>query len=75
MLDRGADVDTTDNAGWTPLHCAAQEGHVEVMKILMARGAQVDKKVSLHSVCLTRYGVHELYRIRVIKNAKRQVVK
>ena len=47
ILDQGIDVDTADNDGWTPLHYAAQEGYVEVMKILLARGAQVDQKVSI----------------------------
>ena len=50
ILDQGIDVDTADNDGETPLHWAARKGHVEVMKILLARGAQVDKKVREQNV-------------------------
>jgi len=29
LFERGPDVTAQDNNGWTPLHCASQEGHVE----------------------------------------------
>ena len=50
ILDHGINVDTADYRGWTSLHWAAEKGHVEVMKILLARGAQVGKKVSIQYV-------------------------
>jgi hypothetical protein len=28
--------------GWTPLHCAVQGGHLEVMGLLLGAGAAVD---------------------------------
>jgi ankyrin repeat protein len=34
-------VDVLDNDGWTPLHWAACNGHLEVAKLLVANGAAV----------------------------------
>lgn len=38
----GVDVDATNKDGWTPLMCAARNGHVEVMRYLVTQGARVD---------------------------------
>src|SRR5262249_40877800 len=40
----GADVNTANPAGNTPLHLAAQQGADEVIKALVNRGAKVDVK-------------------------------
>ena len=32
-----------DNEGWTALHLAAQEGHLDVTKYLISQGAEVNK--------------------------------
>ena len=40
LLSRGADVDATQAGGWTALHAAAKHGDLEIVKILLARGAQ-----------------------------------
>lgn len=39
--------------GWTPLHLAAQSGHAAVMKMLLERGAAIDKthQVRSHILC------------------------
>ena len=42
LLDRGAAVDTADNDGWTPLCIASQYGHVEMVRLLLGGGAQID---------------------------------
>ena len=39
LLDQGADVDTKDNYGRTPLFIASEEGHVPIVKKLLERGA------------------------------------
>jgi ankyrin repeat protein len=39
LVDAGAEVDATDAMGTTPLMCAAFEGHVSVLKSLLASGA------------------------------------
>ena len=33
LLDRKADIEAMDNLEWTPLHLAAQRGHVVVVKV------------------------------------------
>ncbi|XP_017777322.1 PREDICTED: ankyrin repeat domain-containing protein 6 [Nicrophorus vespilloides] len=42
------EVDSPDGAGCTPLQRAAADGHEEVVKMLLARGADVDKQDSVH---------------------------
>ena len=39
LLERGADVHVRDARGFTPLHFAAQGGHEELVRQLLARGA------------------------------------
>jgi ankyrin repeat protein len=38
------DVNARDDFGLTPLHAAAQEGHMEVAELLIAKGADVNAK-------------------------------
>jgi ankyrin repeat protein len=35
LLDYGADAQMRMTGGWTPAHCAAEGGHIEVLKILI----------------------------------------
>lgn len=39
LLDNGANVNATDNAGWTPLHLAAYNGYTDLAQLLLSRGA------------------------------------
>ena len=39
LVDRGADVNKT---GWTPLHYAATNGHLEIMSLLLENHAYID---------------------------------
>ena len=43
LIELGADLGATDQDGWTPLHCAAAEGHLDVMKELIDAGAPVNQ--------------------------------
>ena len=45
-LDKGVDVDEGDDSwpGMTPLHYAADEGHTEVVELLIANGVEVNGK-------------------------------
>ncbi len=41
LLDAGADVDASEDRGWTALHFAAQNGLVDAVKLLISRGAKI----------------------------------
>jgi len=54
----GAEVNCTDRHGWTPLHCAAQGEHLDIVRLLLDAGADVH--------CLTTEGASVLhYLVRV----------
>ncbi|WVZ91129.1 hypothetical protein U9M48_037341 [Paspalum notatum var. saurae] len=42
LIDRGADPGMPDSKGATPLHCAAEEGHCEAVRLLLSKGVDVD---------------------------------
>jgi ankyrin repeat protein len=44
LVQRGANVNYADGAGWTALHVAAQAGHLGTVKQLVRHGADVDAK-------------------------------
>jgi hypothetical protein len=44
LLRRRADMNGADGLGWTPLHLAAQKGHLGVVKLLVQAGAKLDAK-------------------------------
>lgn len=44
LLAEGAEVDALDPQGWTALRWAAQEGHVDVVQLLLAHGADINGK-------------------------------
>lgn len=44
LIDRGVDVNAKTDDDFTPLHVAAQEGHVEVVKFLLDGDANVNFK-------------------------------
>lgn len=44
LLDDGIDVNSIDLDGRTALHIAACEGHVDVVKLLVSRRANIDAR-------------------------------
>jgi ankyrin repeat protein len=44
LAERGLDVNSKDEHGWTPLHWAAWYGHLEVAKVLLRHRADVNAK-------------------------------
>ena len=51
LADQGADVDICRNDGHTPLHVAAQVGHVQTIRTLLEKGVDINKTVSV-GVCV-----------------------
>ena len=46
LLARKADPDAANEEGWTPLHHAAEEGNLAIVKMLLEKGADVDARTS-----------------------------
>jgi ankyrin repeat protein len=44
IVDRGAEIDSKDNGGETPLMHACASDNVEIVKLLLDRGAKRDAK-------------------------------
>ncbi|CAL8088501.1 unnamed protein product [Calicophoron daubneyi] len=44
LLDRGSDINATDQNGWTALHWAAQRCHADIVELLLDRGASRSAK-------------------------------
>lgn len=42
LLDEGVDVDSADNAGWTPLMIAVRRKYYDIAQFLLDKGASVD---------------------------------
>jgi ankyrin repeat protein len=40
LLEKGAELETKDNYGQTPLSCAAEKGHEAVVKLLQEKVAK-----------------------------------
>jgi ankyrin repeat protein len=47
LVDRGADVNCRDAAGYTPLISAAANGHYKIVALLLAKGADHAARVAL----------------------------
>mmetsp|Transcript_41872 Transcript_41872/g.100899 ORF Transcript_41872/g.100899 Transcript_41872/m.100899 type:complete len:251 (-) Transcript_41872:94-846(-) len=73
LWERGADVNHKNGGnGWTSLHWACEGDHLEVVKVLIEKGADVHAKnriggTSLHAACST--GQLELVKLLVEKGA------
>lgn len=46
LIKRGASLTACDHEGWTPLHCAAYKKNLDIVKALVASGADVEARTS-----------------------------
>ncbi|KAI3866565.1 hypothetical protein MKW92_027162, partial [Papaver armeniacum] len=42
LLGKGADPETSNTQGYSPVHCAAEKGYTEILTRLLARGVNVN---------------------------------
>ncbi|CAF3681618.1 unnamed protein product [Rotaria sordida] len=59
LVDRGADVNGTENSGLSCLHIAAAMGHADTVRILCERGANVDQQFCFEEQDVTAYDLAE----------------
>jgi ankyrin repeat protein len=46
LISKGADVNLKNQEGWTPLHIAAKEGHVDIAALLIKNRAEVNERIN-----------------------------
>lgn len=51
LLDGGADGDEADTFHMTPIHYASQNGYVELVKVLVERGVNVNVENKVRLLC------------------------
>ena len=52
LIDAGADKEKADNSGHTPLHRAAQRGSLDVLGLLLERGADTHARTKAGKTAL-----------------------
>merc|ERR1712210_248802 len=79
LLEGGADPKGEDNAGLTPLHCAAERGLLDIVAMLLEAGAKpdvVDRSGVLPINLASKHKRHEvvdlLFSARASKNRKQK---
>ena len=72
MLAAGAEVNSTDQDGATPLWLAAQNGHTETAQLLISAGADVNQAVDKGSnafiYCSTKWSYRSSSTIKAISS-------
>lgn len=65
LLDKGADIDSFNNSGNTPLIVAANRGEIETIEVLLKHGANINKRKGGDSTALSR-GVHHINVVKLL---------
>jgi ankyrin repeat protein len=77
LLDRGANIEATDDLGQRPLLSAARHGHTEVVRRLLDRGAEIDAVGWSDESALANAAIedhHETAALLLSRGASRGVV-
>jgi ankyrin repeat protein len=72
LVEAGANIKPVNNNGATPLHVAAQQGHLAVVKYLQERGANIeaaDKQGTTPLMIATQNGHSEVAQFLVEQGA------
>ena len=54
LLDKGANIETKDETGMTPLHLASENGNLEVIDLLIKFNAKFQRLEPKHKILLSR---------------------
>jgi len=74
LINRGANVNITNNSGMTPLHVACTHGHIDIVKLLLENGADLGKKTTTRNewtplFTAVSYGHVEICKLLIEKGA------
>ncbi|KAE8420553.1 ankyrin repeat-containing domain protein [Aspergillus pseudocaelatus] len=75
MLEKGADIESTDLDCFTPLICAASHGHEDVVRLLLEKGADLeaeDDEECTPVIWAARKGYEGVVRLLIEKGADLQ---
>eukprot|EP00919_Chromeraceae_sp_WS-2016_P076936 GHVR01182052.1.p1 GENE.GHVR01182052.1~~GHVR01182052.1.p1 ORF type:complete len:116 (+),score=15.91 GHVR01182052.1:30-377(+) len=72
LIDKGADVNSRENDGYTPLIWASNRGHTDIARLLIDKGADVnskDKDGTTPLISASEFGHTEIVRFLIEKGA------
>ncbi|GAW27184.1 putative serine threonine-protein phosphatase 6 regulatory ankyrin repeat subunit A [Rosellinia necatrix] len=77
LVDAGADLDTVDNSGMTPLHWAILYGDIDLVRLLVELGANPRKRVegstAVHHAFGKPFALHGSVSYKVLESLQREI--